>query len=70
MVLVRGRRKDAAVVFDRAAYARDAKSVAGLRLATDTMQESPKWIFKWGLLVFPIVTIASSIAYVICGYIL
>jgi len=43
---------------------------APLFLATDTMQENPKWIFKWGFLVFPIVTIASSIGYILCGYIL
>ena len=41
-----------------------------LFLGTDTMQDDPKWILKWGLWVFPIVTISSSIAYILCGYIL
>ena len=51
-------------------YTMAAGGSSPLFLGTETMQENPKWILKWGLWVFPIVTIASSIAYVLCGYIL
>ncbi|OON85967.1 hypothetical protein BXO88_10090 [Oribacterium sp. C9] len=43
---------------------------APLFLGTETMQENQGWILKWGMLVFPIVTISSSIAYISCAYIL
>lgn len=43
---------------------------APLYLGTDCMQENPKWVFSYGLLVFPIVTVASSLAYILCAYIL
>ncbi|MBQ7860538.1 MAG: hypothetical protein IJ347_10500 [Faecalibacterium sp.] len=43
---------------------------APMFLATDCMQEKPNWILTWGLLVFPIVTVASSAEYILCAYIL
>lgn len=43
---------------------------APLFLGTECMQEKPNWIMTWGLWVFPIVTVASSIAYILCAYIL
>ena len=43
---------------------------APLFLGTDCMQDNPKWILTKGLWVFPIVTIASAISYIICAYIL
>lgn len=43
---------------------------APLFLGTDCMQEKPNWVLTWGSWVFPIVAIASSLAYIICAYIL
>ena len=43
---------------------------APLYLGTECMQENPKWVFRYGLLVFPIVIVASSAAYILCAYLL
>lgn len=43
---------------------------APLFLGTECMQEKPNWVLTWGLWVFPIVAAASSLAYIICAYIL
>ena len=43
---------------------------APLYLGTETMQEKPRWVFTYGLWVFPIVTIASSVSYILLSYLL
>ena len=41
-----------------------------LYLGTECMQDDPKWVFTYGLLVFPIVAISSSVAFILCAYLL
>lgn len=43
---------------------------APLYLGSDCMKDDTKWVFTYGLWVFPIVTISSSVAYILCAYLL
>ncbi len=43
---------------------------APLYLGSDCMKDDPKWVWSYGLLIFPIVTITSSVAYILCAYLL
>ena len=43
---------------------------APLYLGSDCMKDDPKWAWSYGLLIFPIVTITSSLAYILCAYLL
>lgn len=43
---------------------------APLYLGTETMRDKPSWVFKYGLWVFPIVAVPSTLAYVLLAYIL
>ena len=43
---------------------------APLYLGADCMKEDPKWVWSYGLLIFPIVTATSSAAYIICAYLM
>ncbi len=43
---------------------------APLYLGSDCMKDDPKWVWSYGLLIFPIVTITSSLAYILCAYLL
>lgn len=43
---------------------------APLYLGTECMREKPRWVVTWGLLVFPIVAVASSASYILCAYLL
>lgn len=43
---------------------------APLYLGSDCMKDDPKWVWSYGLLIFPIVIITSTIAYTLCAYLL
>ena len=43
---------------------------APLYLGSDCMKDDPKWVFTYGLWIFPIVAISSTVAYVLCAYVL
>ena len=43
---------------------------APLYLGADCMKEDPKWVWSYGLLIFPIVTATSSAAYILCAYLM
>lgn len=43
---------------------------APLFLATDCMEDDPKWIWTYGLWIFPVVTLSTAAACLLCSYIL
>lgn len=43
---------------------------APLYLGSDCMKDDPKWVWSYGLLIFPIVIVTSSAAYILCAYLL
>ena len=42
---------------------------APLYLGSDCMKDDPKWVWTYGLLIFPIVAVSSSVAYILCAYV-
>ncbi len=43
---------------------------APLYLSLDCIRQKPRWVWTYGLLVIPVLTISSSAAYILCSYLL
>ena len=43
---------------------------APLYLGTECMKDDPKWVWTYGLIVFPVVILTSSVAYILCAYVM
>lgn len=47
-----------------------AGGMAPVFLGSDAMKDSQRWVFTWGLLAIPIITVASSVVYLATSYLL